>query len=43
MKNPGPVIGAKLKSKAHLQKKIFSFELFLRFWLQSLKKNAKMT
>ncbi len=39
MKNTDPVIGAKLKSKTHLQNTFFDFlNRFLRIWLQSLQK-----
>ncbi len=39
MKNPDPLMGAKLKSKTHLLNTFFwFFEPFLRVWLQSLKK-----
>ncbi len=39
MKNTDPVIGAKLKSKTHLQNTFFDFlSRFLRIWLQSLQK-----
>jgi hypothetical protein len=45
MKNTDPLIGAKLKSKTHLQNKFLDFlSRFLRVWLQSLKKVVtKMT
>jgi hypothetical protein len=39
MKNTDPLMGAKLKSKTHLQNTFFDFlSRFLRVWLQSLKK-----
>jgi hypothetical protein len=39
MKNTDPFMGAKLKSKTHLQNTFFDFSSrFLRVWLQSLKK-----
>jgi hypothetical protein len=39
MKNTGPLMGAKLKSKTHLLDTFFDFfSRFLRVWLQSLKK-----
>ncbi len=39
MKNTDPLLGAKLKSKTHLQNTFFDFlSRFLRIWLQSLKK-----
>ena len=39
MKNADPVMGAKLKSKTHLQNTFFDFlSRFLRIWLQSLQK-----
>jgi hypothetical protein len=39
MKNTDPMMGAKLKSKTHLQNTFFDFfSRFLRVWLQSLKK-----
>jgi hypothetical protein len=39
MKNTDPLMGAKLKSKTHLQNRFFDFlSRFLRVWLQSLKK-----
>jgi hypothetical protein len=39
MKNTDPVMGAKLKSKTHLQNTFFDFlSRFLRTWLQSLQK-----
>jgi hypothetical protein len=39
MKNTDPLMGAKLKSKTHLQNKFFDFlSRFLRIWLQSLQK-----
>ncbi len=39
IKNTGPLMGAKLKSKTHLQNTFFYFlSRFLRVWLQSLKK-----
>ncbi len=38
-KNTDPLMGAKLKSKTHLQNTFFDFlSRFLRVWLQSLKK-----
>ncbi len=42
MKNTDPLMGAKLKSKTHLQNTFFYFlSRFLRIWLQSLKKDVK--
>jgi hypothetical protein len=39
MKNTDPLMGAKLKSKTHLQNRFFDFlSRFLHVWLQSLKK-----
>ena len=39
MKNTDPLMGAKLKSKTHLQSTFFDFlSRFLRIWLQSLQK-----
>ena len=39
MKNTDPLMGAKLKSKTHLQNMFFDFlSRFLRIWLQSLQK-----
>jgi hypothetical protein len=39
IKNTDPLMGAKLKSKTHLQNTFFDFlSRFLRVWLQSLKK-----
>ena len=39
MKSTDPLMGAKLKSKTHLQNTFFDFlSRFLRVWLQSLKK-----
>jgi ubiquinone biosynthesis protein COQ9 len=39
MKNTDPLMGAKLKSKAHLPNTFFDFlSRFKRVWLQSLKK-----
>jgi hypothetical protein len=39
MKNTDPVMGAKLKSKTHLENMFFDFlSRFLRIWLQSLQK-----
>ncbi len=39
MKNTDPLMGAKLKSKTHLQNTFFDFlSCFLSVWLQSLKK-----
>ncbi len=39
MKITDPLMGAKLKSETHLQNTFFDFmSLFLRVWLQSLKK-----
>ena len=39
MKNADPLMGAKLKSKTHLQNGFFDFlSRFLRNWLQSLQK-----
>jgi hypothetical protein len=43
MKNTDPVMGAKLKSKTHLQNRFFDFlSRFLRIWLQSLQKVQKV-
>jgi hypothetical protein len=43
MKNTDPLIGAKLKSKTHLQNTFFDFlSRCLRIWLQSWKKNTNM-
>jgi hypothetical protein len=42
MKKKDPVMGAKLKSKTHLQNPFFDFlSRFLRIWLQSLQKVQK--
>jgi hypothetical protein len=39
MKNTDPLMGAKLKSKTHLQNTFFDFlSRFLRIWLQSFQK-----
>ncbi len=44
MKNTDPLMGAKLKSKTHLQNPFFDFlRRFLRVWLQSLKKGLRWT
>jgi hypothetical protein len=42
MKNPDPLVGAKIKCKIHLQNPFFRFfQPFLIVWLQSFKKIKK--